>query len=100
MIVVADSGPLFHLGEAGLVQQKVSFPDGGPGQAPGVVVMHIDDSVGPDVDKDLRGLVAGSHRLRVYVPFGEHWYAYSVRRMRENPRVAGLVARAVLGLDG
>ena len=52
------------------------------------------------VREDLRGLVAGSHRLRVYVPFGEHWYAYSVRRMRENPRVAGLVARAVLGLDG
>jgi pullulanase-type alpha-1,6-glucosidase len=57
LLQIRKSTPLFHLGEAGLVQQKVSFPDGGPGQAPGVVVMHIDDSVGPDVDKDLRGLV-------------------------------------------
>jgi proline dehydrogenase len=51
------------------------------------------------VREDLRSLVVGPHRLRVYVPFGESWYAYSIRRMRENPRVAGLVARAVLGLD-
>jgi proline dehydrogenase len=51
------------------------------------------------VREDLRRLVAGPHRLRVYVPFGESWYAYSIRRMRENPRVAGLVARAALGLD-
>ena len=44
-------------GEAALVQQKVSFPSGGPEQTPGVVVMRIDDSVGTDVDRNLRGLV-------------------------------------------
>ena len=43
--------------------------------------------------------VAEGYPLRVYVPFGQEWYAYSVRRMRENPRVAGMVARAVLGLE-
>ncbi|MEZ4655157.1 MAG: proline dehydrogenase family protein [Candidatus Eisenbacteria bacterium] len=37
------------------------------------------------VREDLRAIVAGGHRLRVYVPFGESWYAYSIRRMRENP---------------
>jgi len=31
------------------------------------------------------------HRLRVYVPFGAHWYAYSLRRLKENPRLAGYV---------
>lgn len=43
-----------------------------------------------------RAIVDAGYRLRVYVPFGENWYAYSVRRMRENPQVAGHVARAVL----
>lgn len=52
------------------------------------------------VDEELRSiLVQGGHRLRVYVPFGEQWYAYSSRRLRENPRLAGTVAKAALGLD-
>ena len=37
-------------------------------------------------------LVRDGHRLRVYVPFGTHWYEYSVRRLQENPSVAGHVA--------
>ena len=41
-------------------------------------------------------LVAEGHPLRVYVPFGPEWYAYSIRRLRENPRVAGHVFRALL----
>ena len=39
-------------------------------------------------------LVAEGHRLRVYVPFGELWYAYSLRRLQENPAMAGTIARA------
>ena len=42
-------------------------------------------------------LVEEGHRLRVYVPFGEHWYAYSVRRLQENPAMAGTIARAAAG---
>jgi proline dehydrogenase len=42
-------------------------------------------------------LVAEGHRLRVYVPFGEHWYSYSVRRLQENPAMAGTIARATAG---
>jgi proline dehydrogenase len=37
-------------------------------------------------------LVAGGHRLRIYVPFGRQWYEYSLRRLQENPKVAGYVA--------
>jgi len=37
-------------------------------------------------------LVRDGHRLRIYVPFGEHWYQYSVRRLQENPKIAGYVA--------
>lgn len=41
------------------------------------------------VDPELRRIiVGGGHRLRVYVPFGSHWYPYSVRRLRENPTIA------------
>jgi proline dehydrogenase len=42
-------------------------------------------------------LVAEGHGLRVYVPFGEQWYEYSLRRLQENPRIAGYVAADTLG---
>ena len=49
-------------------------------------------------------LVEAGHRLRVYTPFGEQWYAYSLRRLQENPAMAGTIARAtagrLLGLGG
>jgi proline dehydrogenase len=41
-------------------------------------------------------LVAEGHGLRVYVPFGEQWYEYSLRRLQENPRIAGYVAAATM----
>ena len=48
------------------------------------------------VEEELRRiLLQAGHRLRVYVPFGEQWYAYSVRRLRENPQIAGYALRAV-----
>ncbi|RMG43162.1 MAG: proline dehydrogenase [Acidobacteria bacterium] len=63
--------------------------------------------IGPDryefqmllgVDAELRRLiVAEGHPMRVYVPFGSGWYAYSLRRLVENPRLASHVARNVLG---
>jgi proline dehydrogenase len=37
-------------------------------------------------------LVAEGHRLRIYVPYGRQWYEYSLRRLQENPRIAGYVA--------
>ena len=49
------------------------------------------------VDDELRRiLLAAGHRLRVYVPFGQDWYPYSMRRLRENPEVARHVMRAML----
>lgn len=41
-------------------------------------------------------LISGGHPLRVYVPYGADWYLYSMRRLRENPQVAGHVTRALL----
>jgi len=40
-------------------------------------------------------IVADGHRIRIYVPFGEKWYAYSTRRFKENPQVARYVLRAL-----
>jgi proline dehydrogenase len=37
-------------------------------------------------------LVREGHRLRIYVPFGRQWYEYSLRRLQENPKVAGYIA--------
>jgi proline dehydrogenase len=44
-----------------------------------------------------RELVAAGRRMRVYVPFGEQWYAYSLRRLQENPAMATTIARATIG---
>ncbi|HEX2740578.1 MAG TPA: proline dehydrogenase family protein [Rubrobacter sp.] len=50
------------------------------------------------VDEELRNILVGAgHKLRVYVPFGEDWYEYSTRRLKENPKIAGYVARDVIG---
>jgi proline dehydrogenase len=42
-------------------------------------------------------LVSEGHRLRIYVPFGRQWYAYSMRRLQENPKIAGYIAADTLG---
>jgi proline dehydrogenase len=42
-------------------------------------------------------LVREGHRLRIYVPFGRHWYAYSLRRLQENPKIAGYIAADTFG---
>jgi proline dehydrogenase len=43
-----------------------------------------------------RRLIEAGHRVRVYVPYGRDWEAYSVRRLRENPQLAGHVLRSLV----
>lgn len=50
--------------------------------------------VRPDLGDEL---VAEGHRLRIYVPFGRHWYEYSLRRLQENPKLAGYIAADTFG---
>jgi len=54
------------------------------------------------VDEELRRILIGAgHRLRVYVPFGAHWHAYSIRRLKENPNIVGhIVQNAVRSAMG
>jgi len=42
-----------------------------------------------------RTLIREGHKVRLYVPFGEHWYGYSTRRFKENPEIAGYVFKAI-----
>jgi proline dehydrogenase len=42
-------------------------------------------------------LLSEGHRVRVYVPFGSHWYGYSIRRFKENPQVAGYIFKSLFG---
>lgn len=42
-------------------------------------------------------LLREGHRLRVYTPYGKQWYAYSVRRLKENPQMAGYVFKSMFG---
>lgn len=42
------------------------------------------------------GLLAEGYRLRVYVPFGEDWYGYSIRRLKENPSIGGYIVKALI----
>jgi proline dehydrogenase len=39
--------------------------------------------------------VRDGHRLRVYVPYGEQWYAYSTRRLKENPYMAWYITKGI-----
>jgi len=41
-------------------------------------------------------IVAEGHKMKIYVPFGERWYEYSIRRFKENPNIAGQVLKALI----
>ena len=42
-----------------------------------------------------KSIIEKGHRLRVYVPFGEDWFPYSTRRLKENPAMAGEIIKAL-----
>ena len=49
------------------------------------------------VREDLRDKINNDgYKVRIYVPFGKDWYAYSVRRLQENPSIAGHIVKSFL----
>jgi proline dehydrogenase len=49
------------------------------------------------VREDLRDKINNDgYKIRIYVPFGKDWYAYSVRRLKENPSIAGHIVKSFL----
>src|SRR5699024_10479010 len=57
LLRIRSSSPLFTLGDADLITQKVTFPNAGADATAGLLVMRIDDTVGEDVDPALDGVV-------------------------------------------
>jgi proline dehydrogenase len=48
------------------------------------------------VREDLRDKINNEgFKIRIYVPFGKDWYPYSVRRLKENPQIAGYVFKSI-----
>jgi proline dehydrogenase len=47
------------------------------------------------VRPELQRLVAEGAQLRLYLPFGEAWFPYAIRRVGESPRNARLILRAL-----
>ena len=39
--------------------------------------------------------IAKGYKVRVYVPFGKDWYAYSIRRLKENPDIASYILKDI-----
>jgi proline dehydrogenase len=52
------------------------------------------------VRENLRDKInADGHKIRIYVPYGEKWYAYSVRRLQENPQVAWYIFKSIFSFS-
>lgn len=42
-----------------------------------------------------KSILEKGHTMRVYVPFGKDWFGYSTRRLKENPKMAMLIIKAL-----
>lgn len=40
-------------------------------------------------------IINKGHKMRVYVPYGEKWFGYSTRRLKENPKMASHIIKAL-----
>ncbi len=48
------------------------------------------------VTPELRNsIVAKGHTMRIYIPYGKQWFGYSTRRLKENPKMASLIIKAL-----
>jgi len=48
---------------------------------------------GVPMHKKLKKLIDDGNTVRVYVPYGDNWYDYSIRRLKENPKMAGYIIK-------
>ncbi len=42
-----------------------------------------------------KSIVTKGHTMRAYVPFGKQWFGYSTRRLKENPKMASHIIKAL-----
>ena len=52
------------------------------------------------VKEDLRDKInRDGFKIRIYVPYGEHWYKYSIRRLQENPHIAWYITKSIFSIS-
>ncbi len=52
------------------------------------------------VREDLRDRINDDgYKIRIYVPFGKDWYPYSIRRLKENPQIAGHIFKNIFSFE-
>lgn len=52
------------------------------------------------VREDLRDKINNDgYKIRIYVPFGKDWYPYSIRRLKENPQMAGHIFKNIFSFE-
>ncbi len=86
LLRIRMSTPLFRLGSAAAIQDKVSFPSADPG----VVAMHIDDTVGSAVDPELDGVLVvfnASPDPTTVEDVGDGWTLHQVQADGADPVV-------------
>ena len=48
---------------------------------------------GVPMKETIQKLLSLDYKVRVYVPYGENWYEYSIRRLNENPNISKYVLK-------
>ena len=86
LLRIRMSTPLFRLGSLEAIQEKVSFPDADPG----VIAMHVDDTVGADRDPELDGVLVvfnASPSRTTVADVGDGWTLHEVQERGADPVV-------------
>ena len=52
--------------------------------------------IGVPTQAKLNHLLRENHKVRQYIPYGDKWYEYSLRRMRENPELWKPIVKSLL----
>ncbi|MEA1887865.1 MAG: proline dehydrogenase family protein [Bacteroidota bacterium] len=42
-----------------------------------------------------QSIIDRGHLMRIYIPFGKDWFGYSTRRLKENPKMASHIIKAI-----
>jgi pullulanase-type alpha-1,6-glucosidase len=57
LLEIRESSRLFRIGDAGEIERRLTFVNGGPAQVPGLIVMKLSDEVAPDLDRNAESIV-------------------------------------------
>ena len=55
--------------------------------------------LGVPVQSTINRLRDKGYKVRIYLPYGKEWYAYSIRRLRENPGITRAVLKGLFSRD-